>query len=101
MVVVALQLMLLLAIGAWQSGFMQLGAEIVVAIVLVLAHLAWGNVVSVFEPRRTEPHQVRVRGDPLTASVSALIGSAPGVAVIFLLRSDSPTLRWRSRRSSC
>jgi hypothetical protein len=55
MVVVAVQLMFLLAVGAWQSGFMQLGAEIVVAIVLILAHLACGNIVSVFEPRRTEP----------------------------------------------
>jgi hypothetical protein len=90
MVVVAVQLMLLLAIGALQSGFMQLGAEIVVAIVLVLAHLAWGNVVSVFEPRRAEPYWFTSAGDPLTASVSALIGSAPGMAVIVLLRSDSP-----------
>jgi hypothetical protein len=90
MVVVAVQLMLLLAIGAWQSGFMQLGAEIVVAIVLIFAHLAWGNVVSVFEPRRTEPHRFASAGDPLTASVSALISSAPGVAVIVLLRSVSP-----------
>ena len=89
MVVVAVQLMPLLAIGAWQSGFMQLGAEIVVAVVLIVAHLAWGNVVSVFEPRRTEPHRFASPGDPLTASVSALIGSAPGVAVIVLLRSDS------------
>jgi hypothetical protein len=89
MVVVAVQLMLLLAIGAWQSGFMQLGADVVVAFVLILAHLAWGNVVSVFEPRRTEPHRFTSAGDPLTASVSMLIGSTPGVAVIVLLRSDS------------
>jgi hypothetical protein len=89
MVVVALQLTLLLAIGAWQSGVIQLGAEIVVATVLLLAHLAWGNVVSVFEPRRTEPHRFASGGDPVTASLSVLIGSAPGVAVIVLLRSDS------------
>ena len=89
MVVVALQLTLLLAIGAWQSGVMQLGAEIVVATVLLLAHLAWGNVVSVFEPRRTEPHRFASGGDPVTASLSVLIGSAPGVAVIVLLPSDS------------
>jgi hypothetical protein len=89
LIVVAVQLMLLLAIGAWQSGFMQLGAEIVVVIVLVLAHLAWGNVVSVFEPCRTEPHRFAAARDPLTALVSVLIGSAPGVAVIALLRSDS------------
>jgi hypothetical protein len=89
MVVVAVQLMLLMAIGAWQSGFMQLGAEIVVAIVLILAHLAWGNVVSVFEPRRSEPHRFASASDPLTAIVSLLIGSTPAVAVIVLLRSGS------------
>jgi hypothetical protein len=89
MVVVALQFAPLLAIGAWQSGLMQLGAEIVVATVLLLAHLAWGNLVSVFEPRRTEPHRFASGGDPVTAIVSALIGSAPGVAVIVLLQSDS------------
>jgi hypothetical protein len=89
MVVVALQLTLLLAIGAWQSGVMQLGADIVVATVLLLAHLAWGNVVSVFEPRRTEQYRFASGGDPVTAPLSVLIGSAPGVAVIVLLRSDS------------
>ncbi|HLG56646.1 MAG TPA: hypothetical protein VI485_15010 [Vicinamibacterales bacterium] len=89
MMVVAVQLMLLLAVGAWQSGFIQLGAEIVVAMVLLLAHLGWGNVVSVFEPRRMEPHRFASAGDPVTASVSVLIGSTPGVAVIVLLRSDS------------
>src|SRR5688572_14384182 len=89
MVVVAVQLMPLLAVGAWQSGFVQLGADTMVASVLILAHLAWGNVVSVFDPRRGEPHRFAPPGDPVTASVSALIGSAPGVAVILLLRSGS------------
>ena len=59
MVLVALQLMALVAIGAWQSGVIQFGADIVVVIVLLLAHFAWGNVVSVFEPRRAEAIQVR------------------------------------------
>ena len=88
-VVVGLQLTLLLAIGAWQSGVTELGAEIVVATVLLLAHLAWGNVVSVFEPYRTEPYRFSSGGDPVTASLSVLMGSAPGVAVIVLLPSDS------------
>lgn len=87
---VAPQLMLLLAIGAWQSGVVQLGGDVVVATVLLLAHLAWGNVVSVFEPRRTEPHRFASGGDPVTVMMSVLIGSAPGVGVIVLLRSDSP-----------
>jgi hypothetical protein len=89
MVVVGVQLMPLLVVGAWRSGFVQLGAETMVASVLIVAHLAWGNVVSVFDPRRTEPHGFASPGDPLTASISALIGSAPGVGVIFLLRSES------------
>jgi hypothetical protein len=89
MVVVTAQLMLLLAIGAWQSGFMQLGADVVVAFVLILTNLAWGNVVSVFEPHRTEPYRFMSAGDPVTAMVSMLIGSAPGVGTIELLRSDS------------
>ena len=79
----------LVAIGAWQSGVTQLGADIVVVIVLLLAHFAWGNVVSVFEPRRAEPHRFAPSGDLLTSLVSVLIGSAPAVAVIVLLRSDS------------
>ena len=88
MVVVAAQLMLLLAVGAWQSGFMQLGADIVVAVVLILAHLAWGNIVSVFQPRRVEPYRFASAGDLATALVSVLIGSTPGVAVMELLRTD-------------
>ena len=89
MVLVALQLAVLVAIGAWQSGVMQVGADIVVVIVLLLAHFAWGNVVSVFEPRRAEPHRFAPSGDLLTWLVSVLIGSAPAVAVIVALRSDS------------
>jgi hypothetical protein len=89
MVVVTAQLILLLAIGAWQSGFTQLGADVVVALVLILANLAWGNLVSVYEPHRTEPYRFMSAGDPVTAMVSVLIGSAPGVGAIVLLRSDS------------
>jgi hypothetical protein len=88
-VVVAAQLMPLLAVGAWQSGLARFGADIVVASVLIVAHLAWGNVVSVFEPRRMEPNRFASPGDPLTTWVSALIGSTPALALIVLLRSDS------------
>jgi hypothetical protein len=89
MVVVAVQLMPLLAVGAWQSGFVHLGAETMVASVLIVAHLAWGNVVSVFEPRRSEPYKFASPGDLVTTWVSALIGSIPGVAMIVMLRFES------------
>jgi len=88
-VLVTLQLTILVAIGAWQSGATQLGADIVVVTVLLLAHFAWGNVVSVFEPRRAEPHRFAPSADLLTSLMSVLIGSAPAVAVIVVLRSDS------------
>jgi hypothetical protein len=89
MTVVAAQLILLLAVGVWQAGFAQFGVETLVVVVLTLAHLAWGNVVSVFEPRRAEPYRFAPPGDLLTALVGVLIGSAPGVAVMWLLRSGS------------
>jgi hypothetical protein len=86
---VTVQLVVLLAIGAWKSGFMQLGAETLVLIVLMLTHLAWGNVVSVFEPRTSRPHRFSSAGDPLTGLATMLIGSIPGVAVMVLLRLGS------------
>jgi len=88
-VLVTLPLTVLVAIGAWQSGITQLGADIVVVVVLLLAHFAWGNVVSVFEPRRAEPYRFAPSGDLLTLLMSVLIGSAPAVTVIVVLRSDS------------
>jgi hypothetical protein len=89
MLVVAVQIALLLAIGAWQSGVKQFGADSVVAIVLVLGHLACGNIVSVFQPQRTDPHRFGSGGDLATALVSLLVGSMPGAAVIVLLRTGS------------
>jgi hypothetical protein len=88
-VVVAVQLTPLLAIGAWQSGFVQFGAELALATVLIVAHLSWGNVVSVVEPRRAEPYKFASAGEPVTTVVSALMCSLPGLAVIVLLRLGS------------
>jgi hypothetical protein len=101
MVVVAVQLMPLLAVGAWQSGFVQLSADTMVAIVLIVAHLAWGHVVSVCEPRRSEPYKFASPGELVTTVVSALIGSFPGVAISSCSASNPPSRRWRSQGSSC
>jgi hypothetical protein len=90
MLVAGVQFALLLATGAWQSGVLELGADSVVAIVLVLAHLACGNIVSVFQPYRTDPHGFGSGGDLVTALASLLVASIPGAAVIELLRPDFP-----------
>jgi len=96
MLVVGAQIALLLAIGAWQSGVTQLGADSVVAIVLVLAHLACGNIVSVFQPHRTEPRSFSSGGDLVTTLASLLLASIPGALVIELLRLDVPDFPLRT-----
>jgi hypothetical protein len=86
----AVQLALLMAVGAWKGSPAELGSEVMVAGVSLLGHFAWGNIVSVFEPRRAEPYRFAQGPDPITALVSAVFGGTQGVAVIVLLRSDSP-----------
>jgi hypothetical protein len=88
--VVAGQLALLILTGAWRSGFGEAGAEIVVAVVLLLSHLAWGNVVSISTPFKMQFHHFALSGAPVTAMFGSTLGSAPGVAVLLLLRSQSP-----------
>jgi hypothetical protein len=89
-VVIAGQLALLIVTAVWRSGFVEAGADIVVAAVLLLSHLAWGNVVSVSTPFKMQFHHFAANGDPVTAMLGSTLGSAPGVAVVFLLRSESP-----------
>ena len=49
-VIVAAQLALLILAAAWQSGPVEAAAEVIEAAVLLLSHLAWGNMVSVAAP---------------------------------------------------
>ena len=89
-VIVAAQLALLILTAAWQSGLVEAGAEIIEAAVLLLSHLAWGNIVSVAAPFKMQFYRFASSGAPLTAMAGTTIGSAPGVMVLFLLHSGSP-----------
>jgi hypothetical protein len=89
-VIVAAQLALLIPTAAWQSGPREAGAEIIVAAVLLLSHLAWGNLVSVGAPFKMQFYRLASNGAPLTMLVGVTIGSTPGVLVLFLLHSESP-----------
>jgi hypothetical protein len=80
----AMQVAPLLAIGAWQGGGAELGAALIVGGVSLLGHLAWGNIVSVFEPRRAEPYRFVQGPDPVTALVNMALGAALGMGVIVL-----------------
>ena len=52
--IVAAQLTLLILTAAWRSGLFEAGAEIIEAVVLLLSHLTWGNMVSVAAPFKTQ-----------------------------------------------
>jgi hypothetical protein len=89
-VIVMAQLALLILIAAWRSGPMEAGAEIVEAMVLMLSHLSWGNLVSVTAPFKMQFYRFASSGEPLTMIVGTTIGSAPGVLVVYLLHSATP-----------
>ena len=86
---VAIQVAPLLAIGVWMAGAVELGAALIVAGVSLLGHLAWGNVVSVSEPRRAEPYSMVQGTEPVTVLINMAVGGAPGAAVLALLSSAS------------
>jgi hypothetical protein len=88
-VIVAAQLTLLILIAIWRSGLLEAGAEVLVAAVLLLSHLAWGNLVSVSAPFKMQFYRFASSGEPVTAMVGSTIGSAPGVVVLFLLHSEN------------
>jgi hypothetical protein len=90
-VIVAAQLTLLILIAVWRSGPFEAGAEVLVATVLLLSHLAWGNLVSVSSPFKMHAYRLAAGGPPATAMAGTTIGSAPAVIVLFLLQSES---RW-------
>ena len=89
-VIVAAQLTLLIPIAVWRSGLTEAAAEVLVAAVLLLSHLAWGNLVSVSAPFKMQLYRFASSGEPVTVMVGSTIGSAPGVLVLFLLHSESP-----------
>jgi hypothetical protein len=88
-VIVAAQLILLIPIAVWRSGLREAAAEVLVAAVLLLSHLAWGNLVSVSAPFKMQLYRFASSGEPVTAMAGSTVGSAPGVIVLFLLHSKS------------
>jgi hypothetical protein len=90
--IVAAQLSLLILTAAWRFGPAEAGVEIIEAAVLLLSHLAWGNIASVGAPFRMRFYRFASGGAPLTAMAGLMIGSAPGLSllVLFRLRAESP-----------
>jgi hypothetical protein len=91
-VIVAAQLALLILTAAWRSGPVEAGAETIEAAVLLLSHLAWGNMVAVAAPFKMQFYRLASGGAPLTAMAGVTIGSIPGLSlmVAFRLHSESP-----------
>jgi hypothetical protein len=89
-VIVAAQLALLIVTALWRSGPLEASAEVLTATVLLLSHLAWGNMVSVTSPFKMHFYRFASSGEPVTAIVGTTIGSVPGIVVLVLLHSGSP-----------
>ena len=98
-VIVAAQLALLILTAAWRSGPVEAGAEIIEAAVLLLSHLAWGNMVAVAAPFKMQFYRLASGGAPLTAMAGAMIGSVPGLSLMVLFRLHSESPRDRCSRS--
>jgi hypothetical protein len=62
------------------------------AVILLLSHLAWGNMVSVDAPFKMQFYHFASSDAPLTWMVGVTMGSAPGVMVLFLSQSTSRPL---------
>ena len=88
-VIVAVQLALLIATETWRSGLLEAGLEVLLAAVLLLSHLAWGNLISVTSPFKMHFYHFASNGDPVTAMIGGTIGSAPAVIMLFLLQAES------------
>jgi hypothetical protein len=88
-VIVVAQLALLILVAVWRSGPVEAGAEVIMTAVLLLSHLAWGNLVSVIAPFKIRFHRSASGAEPLTAMAGSTIGSIPGVMVLVLLRFES------------
>jgi hypothetical protein len=87
-VIVAVQLALLIATEAWRSGLLEAGLEVLLAAVLLLSHLAWGNLISVTAPFKMHFYHFASHGDPVTAMIGGTIGSTPAVIMLFLLQAE-------------
>jgi hypothetical protein len=88
-VIVAVQLALLIPVAVWRSGLFEAGTDVLAAAVLLLAHLTWGNLVSVTAPFKMTFYRFASNGAPLTVMVGGTIGSTPGIVVLSLLQSES------------
>jgi hypothetical protein len=88
-VIVSAQLALLIAIEIWRSGLLAASTDVLVAAVLLLSHLAWGNLVSVTSPFKMHFYHFASNGDPVTALIGGTVGSAPAVIALFALQYES------------
>ena len=100
-VIVAAQLASLILTAARRSGLLEAGAEIIEAAVLLLSHLAWGNMVSVAAPFKMQFYRFASNGARLTAMAGSTIGSAPGFCCCCYCIPSHRGRPWGSPRYCC
>jgi hypothetical protein len=88
-IVVAAQMAVLIATALLRVGPAEAAAEAILAAVLLLSHLAWGNMASVAAPFPMHFYRFASNGEPLTVLAGLMIGSVPGIVVLRMLHSTS------------
>jgi hypothetical protein len=93
----AAQIMPLSLLAGWRFGLIIAGVSLIEALALLLAHLAWGNLCSVGYPHKENFYRLSSRGGSniLVVLVGTVIGSLPGVAIIYLTQAGASSLAFK------
>jgi hypothetical protein len=84
LVMVSLQLVPLFVLALWSLEFYVVILGIVETILLMLAYLIWGNLISISHRFQMQFFRFSSGGSPIDALVGVLFGTAPGAIAILL-----------------
>lgn len=89
LMLVGAQICLPLALTFWRFGTFTGATALLESVALACAFTAWGNVSSIKQPYEMQPYRFSSGGSPFDALVGVTFGSAPGLALVIILREES------------
>jgi hypothetical protein len=88
-VIVAAQLAPMLSLACWRFGWVEAIWGLLEATALMLAYLAWGNLISVNNPYKIDSLMFPTGKNIVYDLIGLTFGSLPGVAIIYLAQFNS------------